>query len=99
MICKQTFGSKRDRQEHIKNTPDCQDHPGISVYDLKQSIKQLHHTKKNLVNENTLIQNRVRTLQEKNDKLDEDLRDEKEKVTSSFIIVLFYYFMHFSLRI
>ena len=90
MRCKQKFCSKRDRQEHIKNTPDCQDQPGIGVYDLKQSIKQLHHTKKNLVIENTFIQNIVRTLQEKNDKLDEELRDEKEKVASSFIIVLLY---------
>ena len=62
MICKKIFDSKRDRQEHIKITPGCQDQPGIGVYDLKQSIKQLHQTKNNLVNENTILMRKFENM-------------------------------------
>ena len=41
MNCKEKFVSKKERLKHIRDIPECQDQPGISVCDLRVSVKQL----------------------------------------------------------
>ena len=84
------FSSKRERQAHIKDSPDCQDQPGISAYDLKQSIKKLQQNKmilhKEKINLGKNLQNvkkDLNSLQGEKNILEKSLKsamDEKVKV-------------------
>ena len=84
-ICKNKFDSKTLLQTHIRISPDCQNQPGIGVYDLKESIKTL---RSNLKTAKGTITQKDKEIKQWGDKLknanqeikqlQDNLSDEKE---------------------
>ena len=84
-ICKNKFDSKTLLQTHIRSSPDCQNQPGIGVYDLKESIKTLRSNLKTAKGSMTQKDKEIKQLGDKLKnanqeikQLQDNLSDEKE---------------------